>query len=541
MICIDDPIKPEDVFSAKLRNKANRKIINTVQSRKAKSSTPVVMIMQRLHVDDPIRLTEDGSLTGKWRRIVVPALIDDDYINTLPPHIAELVPTDVPRDSKGRQSYWNEKESLKSLLEMEQGGTNKDSQAISVPSDIVVADEFSYANATVVKQYQSRLNHSKYKEKIYFSTPTLPGRGISALFDESKQHFRMVKCTHCGHWSWPNLPHDIRIPGVPEIDWSTLNKAKLAKLDYMSAFFACPKCGKAPDYSHEHREWVCKNPDDKYEAVGYAVSPCDVPAYRKASDLVMERTEYARYVDFMNTGCGLPYEDLESTYTYEELAACFISEKGGSNMMRVMGLDMGLECACTIWAVNYDGLMILEHAEMIPIGRLDERRGELTRQYRVSLTVADALPYTDTIMRMQVYDPNLWAAVYTRSKNAETHTLKRYEEKPEEGRELVRQVNINRDPAFDAMMGHVRSGLIKFAVPEMKETIIAHFMDMTRERQYTSENEMRYTWVKSAKGEDHLIHSSLFAFIGARMRGTAVGVITLPTASIFTFKNKALT
>lgn len=131
LICIDDPIKPEDVFSAKLRNKANRKIINTVQSRKAKSSTPVVMIMQRLHVDDPTKLTQDGSLTGKWRRIVVPALIDDAYIAKLPPHIAELVPTDVPRDSKGRQSYWNEKESLKSLLEMEQGGTNKDSQAIS--------------------------------------------------------------------------------------------------------------------------------------------------------------------------------------------------------------------------------------------------------------------------------------------------------------------------------------------------------------------------------------------------------------------------
>ena len=417
-------------------------------------------------------------------------------------------------------------------------GASKDSQAISVPSDIVVADEFSYANATVVKQYQSRLNHSKYKEKIYFSTPTLPGRGISALFDESKQHFRMVKCTHCGHWSWPNLPHDIRIPGVPEIDWSTLNKVKLARLDYMSAFFACPKCGKEPDYTPEHREWVCKNPDDKYEAVGYAVSPCDLPDYRKASDLVMERTEYARYVDFMNTGCGLPYEDLESTYTYEELAACFISEKGGSNMMRVMGLDMGLECACTIWAVNYDGLMILEHAEMIPIGRLDERRGELTRQYRVSLTVADALPYTDTIMRMQVYDPNLWAAVFVRTKNAETHTLKRYEEKPSEGRDLVRQVNINRDPSLDAMMGHLRSGMMKFAVPEMKEELIAHFMDMTRERQYTNDNEMRYVWVKSSKGVDHLLFSGLYAFIGAKMRGASTGLATLPTTSVFTFKNK---
>jgi len=417
-------------------------------------------------------------------------------------------------------------------------GASKDSQAISVPANIVVADEFSYANPVVIKQYLSRLNHSKKKEKIYFSTPTMPGKGISALFDESKQNYRMVKCCHCGHWSWPNLPYDIRVPGVVEIDWGTLNKAKLAKMDYLDAYFACPKCGKAPDYSPEHREWVCKNPNDRYEAVGYAVSPCDVPDYRKASDLVLERTEYARYVDFMNTACGLPFEDSESTYTYEELAACFISEKGGSNMMRVMGLDMGLECACTIWAVNYDGLMIMEHAEMIPIGRLEERRIELCRQHRVAITVVDSLPYTDTVMRMQATDPNLFCSVYTRSKTMETHSLKRYEEKPEEGRELVRQVNINRDPAFDAFMGHLRSGLVKFAVPEMKEEIIAHFMDMTRERQYTAENEMRYTWVKSSKGEDHMLHSSLGAYVGSKIRGTAVGLATLPTTRIFTFRNR---
>ena len=132
LICIDDPIKPEDVFSEKLRKKANRKIINTVQSRKAKSDTPVVMIMQRLHVNDPVKLTQDGSLTGKWRHIVVPALIDDDYIASLPPHIAKLVPRDAPRDDKGRQSYWHAKESLASLLQMEQGGgEDADGQAIS--------------------------------------------------------------------------------------------------------------------------------------------------------------------------------------------------------------------------------------------------------------------------------------------------------------------------------------------------------------------------------------------------------------------------
>jgi hypothetical protein len=144
-------------------------------------------------------------------------------------------------------------------------------------------------------------------------------------------------------------------------------------------------------------------------------------------------------------------------------------------------------------------------------------------------------------MRMQMYDPNLYAAVFVRTKNAETHTLKRYEEKPSEGRDLVRQVNINRDPSLDAMMGHLRSGMMKFAVPEMKEELIAHFMDMTRERQYTNDNEMRYVWVKSSKGADHFLFSALYAMIGAKIRGTAVGLATLPIASIFTFRNKALT
>ena len=282
---------------------------------------------------------------------------------------------------------------------------------------------------------------------------------------------------------------------------------------------------------------MCKNPDSRFETTGYAVSPADVPRYRKASDIVSERTKYARYVDFMNTACGLPYEDMESTFSYAELASHFITEKGGSNFMRVMGLDLGLECACTVWAVNYEGLMILEHAEMIPLGKLEERRFELCRQYRVAITVCDSLPYTDVVMRMQVYDPNLYAAVYVRSKNAEIYTLKRYEQKPSEGRELVRQVNINRDPAFDALMGHVRSNLMKFAVPEQKELIISHFLDMSRERQYTADNELRYAWVKSSKGEDHLHHSACFAMIAAKLKGVSIGMFTLPTTTIFTFKN----
>lgn len=130
-IILDDPLKPEDAFSKNARDKANRQIINTVNSRKAKSDTPIIMIMQRLHVDDPTGFVMSGGLPGDWQLFSVPALIDDEYIATLPEHIRKLVPTDVERDDKGRQSYWPLKESLRSLLQLEQGGSDKTGAAVS--------------------------------------------------------------------------------------------------------------------------------------------------------------------------------------------------------------------------------------------------------------------------------------------------------------------------------------------------------------------------------------------------------------------------
>lgn len=130
-IILDDPLKPEDAFSKTARNKANRKILNTVNSRKAKSSTPIILIMQRLHVEDPTNFVMTGNVPGEWHQISIPALIDQAYISKLPQRIQKLVPHDVERDAKGRQSYWPLKESLLSLLQLEKGGEDKDGATVS--------------------------------------------------------------------------------------------------------------------------------------------------------------------------------------------------------------------------------------------------------------------------------------------------------------------------------------------------------------------------------------------------------------------------
>lgn len=117
-ILIDDPLKVEDAYSKTNRDKANRKLISTVKSRKANPETPIIVIMQRLAEEDPTGFIKDGKVPGEWTFIEIPALITDEYVAGLPEHIQALVDSSE-RDEEGRFSYWPYKEPLQDLLAME--------------------------------------------------------------------------------------------------------------------------------------------------------------------------------------------------------------------------------------------------------------------------------------------------------------------------------------------------------------------------------------------------------------------------------------
>ncbi|MGX6999898.1 phage terminase large subunit [Caballeronia sp. KNU42] len=117
-IIIDDPLKVEDAYSRPNRDKANRKLVSTVKSRKANPDTPIIVIMQRLAEEDPTGFIKAGKVPGEWEFINIPALITDDYVAALPEHIRGLVEVGE-RDKDGRFSYWPYKEPLKDLLELE--------------------------------------------------------------------------------------------------------------------------------------------------------------------------------------------------------------------------------------------------------------------------------------------------------------------------------------------------------------------------------------------------------------------------------------
>ena len=119
-IIIDDPLKPEDAFSKTKRDAANRKLLSTVKSRKANPETPIIMIMQRLAEQDPAGFVLKGNLGETFETLIIPAIIDDEYVSKLPPHIQALVDSS-DRDEHGRFSYWPYKEPIADLIKMEAG------------------------------------------------------------------------------------------------------------------------------------------------------------------------------------------------------------------------------------------------------------------------------------------------------------------------------------------------------------------------------------------------------------------------------------
>ncbi len=118
-VAADDWDKIDDLFSDAKRKKSHTRLINTLRSRRAHSDTPFLFIQQRGHVDDSTAFLLSGGMGLRVdEHIVIPALINEDYIQTLPPDIADRCRRSIcgSEQVNGFWSYWPEKENIHDLM-----------------------------------------------------------------------------------------------------------------------------------------------------------------------------------------------------------------------------------------------------------------------------------------------------------------------------------------------------------------------------------------------------------------------------------------
>jgi hypothetical protein len=77
----DDPVKPDDAYSNVKRNAINNRFNNTMRSRLAVESVPMINIMQRIHEDDLTGFLLKGGSGDHWHHLVIPTFLSEEALS----------------------------------------------------------------------------------------------------------------------------------------------------------------------------------------------------------------------------------------------------------------------------------------------------------------------------------------------------------------------------------------------------------------------------------------------------------------------------
>jgi len=77
---IDDPVKPDDAYSEVRRAGINNRFNNTMRSRLAVETVPMIVIMQRIHEDDLSGYLLKGGSGDMWDHLVIPAMLSEEEL-----------------------------------------------------------------------------------------------------------------------------------------------------------------------------------------------------------------------------------------------------------------------------------------------------------------------------------------------------------------------------------------------------------------------------------------------------------------------------
>ena len=76
-LLMDDPVKPGDAYSEKVRDGINSQFNETIRSRLAVETTPMVVIMQRIHYHDLSGYLLRGGSGEMWHHLNLPVIVDN--------------------------------------------------------------------------------------------------------------------------------------------------------------------------------------------------------------------------------------------------------------------------------------------------------------------------------------------------------------------------------------------------------------------------------------------------------------------------------
>lgn len=204
-------------------------------------------------------------------------------------------------------------------------GTFTEKAAMMISSDWNDADELDASKQEIIEQYDTRLQHSQYSWRHYYSHPSSEGFGIHKKFLESDQKHWFIKCEKCKKEQYLSFPESI---------------------DEERQCFQCKYCHEElRDEDRRVGRWVAKFNKD---VSGYWI-PLLICKWVSAKQILTYQKEKSPMY-FYNKVLGLPYVGSGNKITYDVIMRNVRSGVHLQEERIVIGLDTGT----TLWYVIGD-------------------------------------------------------------------------------------------------------------------------------------------------------------------------------------------
>lgn len=431
-----------------------------------------------------------------------PAVADSDYLRTM---VRDTDTAGLKQIGKG-SIYFR--------------GTNSRTRMKSVPADFLVFDELDEMVPANVALARKRLGHSKWGWELDVSTPSLPGYGIDAAFQDTDQQHWLLHCPRCSSW-WcledlflehHGSPQDPReeimfIRGKP--GWERLT---------------CPKCSRWLDPGRG--VWEAKYPErtkrgyhiSKFLSLVVSQQDKEAGCYTKPSALLKEWKETPFPAEFYNSELGLPYLSAEGGLTEQDLLQA-VGPYGMTSRGKgcVMGVDQGNGLHVVIKEPHESGIIFTTRVHHEPMTDATfTHLDHFMTTYDVRACVIDGLPNTHAARAFaRRFNGRVWLSYYGNSKGRVSW-----------GRdaESTPIVNVNRTEALDAWRDAHKMG--KRRIPRIEDEMTNFVTQMTNTLRRVEEDPVTgqkvARWIK--RGPDHFAHADSYAEIA--LGRLTCGVVT---------------
>ncbi len=259
-------------------------------------------------------------------------------------------------------------------------GTWTETAALAIPADLYISDETDRSKQSIVVQYKTRLQHSKFGWEWYLSNPSAAGVGVDKYWELSDQKHWFITCKECEHEWFLTMDNIMYKDGKP--------------------YYGCLKCKTELD-RHKGR-WIAKHKDRPIS--GYWIPLLIVPRY-DAQYVLDKKKEYSEE-QFYNYVLGLPYVGKGNKLTKQMFLQNLTDRVNPRDDTMIIAIDTGRDINYTLG--NKHGIFYYDKvSHYAPIKKL-------MRDNPTAIIVMDALGDMIGPMELQEEFPNRVYITYFR-------------------------------------------------------------------------------------------------------------------------------